>query len=431
MASAAPFSQPAHAEVLALLSEFSRFGATGTGGVSRLACDQADGLARAHLVDWLKSNEFDVQIDEIGNIFGLWDFGTGDQDLMFLCGSHLDSQPNGGKFDGALGVVTALVVAKSVKAAVLEGNLEPMYGSFAVVAWTSEEGARFQPSLLGSSVFTQKLALQDALQTEDKDGITVEQALSKIGYAGTDVIPMPNYYFELHIEQGTKLESANNSIGIVEASWGATKLLVTIHGRADHTGPTPMAARKDALLAASQLVLAVNELSKNTSSNLHTSVGRMEIAPNSPNTIAETVRMWVELRSDDQNALSVAAAQLNETINELPALLGCVIKIDAEEHRTVTHFDSVGCDIVDAAASTAGLRTARMSTVAGHDAINLQNICPSSLIFVPSKDGISHSPDEFTSDEDILAGYEASLASISSLLVTPVSQANSGARNEH
>jgi N-carbamoyl-L-amino-acid hydrolase len=145
----------------------------------------------------------------------------------------------------------------------------------------------------------------------------------------------------------------------------------------------------------------------------------MEISPNSPNTIAETVRLWVELRSDDQAALSAAAAGLKTRIASLRQDTGCEVEFETESHRNVTEFYPRGCDIVEAAASAAGLRTARMSTIAGHDVINLQAMCPSSLIFVPSKDGISHAPDEFTSDADVIAGYEASLAAIAALLITP------------
>lgn len=413
----------AHAEMQRLLGEVSRFGATPEGGVSRLACDQAEGKARDWFMDWMTVNGFDVRIDEIGNIFGLLNFGVGDQDLAFFCGSHLDSQPDGGRFDGALGVVSAMVAAKSLKEAVARGDLVPVYRHLVVVSWTNEEGARFQPSLLGSGVFTGAVPLKSALATKDAEGISVRTALSDIGCLGTDVVPRPSYYFELHIEQGTKLEAAGKNIGVVERCWGAIKLRICVRGRADHTGPTPMNARKDALLAASQLVVSVNELSKASGSELYTSVGRMEIAPNSPNTIAETVRLWIELRSADQAALQVAVQDLKAKISDLPRSTGCTIEIETEGQRHVTEFDRFGCDTVEAAALEAGLKTMRLSTIAGHDAINLQAICPASLIFVPSKDGISHAPDEFTCDADVIAGYEASCAAISALLVARPKQA--------
>ncbi|CAN0599677.1 unnamed protein product, partial [Ectocarpus sp. 12 AP-2014] len=190
------------------------------------------------------------------------------------------------------------------------------------------------------------------------------------------------------------------------------------HGRADHTGPTPMNARKDALLSAAHLVVSVNELSLTSASELYTSVGRMEIKPNSPNTIAETVRLWIELRSADQDALHAAADGLKTNIARIADATDCAIDIEAENHRPVIEFDPIGCDAVHAAASQAGLECMRLFTIAGHDAINLQTICPASLIFVPSKDGISHAPGEFTSDSDVIAGYEASLSAISALLVT-------------
>ena len=394
MTAVGSLQNPAHAELLDLLEVFSRYGATQEGGVSRLACDHAEGEARNRFMNWLKENGFEVRIDRIGNIFGLVDFGVGDPNLAFFCGSHLDSQPDGGRFDGALGVITTMVVAKTLKAAVARGDFVPLYRHLVVVSWTSEEGARFQPSLLGSGVFTGALPIERALSTTDADGISVETALSDVACLGSDVVPDPNFYFELHIEQGTRLEVASKSIGIVERCWGAIKLRACVHGRADHTGPTPMQVRKDALLAASHLVVAVNELSKISASDLYTSVGRIEVTPNSPNTIAETVRLWIELRCADQAALSAAAHDLKATIKILSDATGCGVEIEAEGHRPVTEFDPNGCHVVEAAVSEAGLGTMRLSTIAGHDAINLQAICPASLIFVPSKDGISHAPDE-------------------------------------
>lgn len=421
--------KPAHAEVLKLLSEFSAFGATDAGGVSRLACSRQDGAARDHFVNWLKRNDFEVQIDPIGNIFGWINIGEKDGERAFLCGSHLDSQPDGGRFDGVLGVVTAMVVAKSLKDASALNRISSEFDKLAVVAWTNEEGARFQPSLLGSGAFSKSIPLDSAMAYQDADGVSVEEALRAIGYLGEDVPLLPDYYFELHIEQGKELETTGNNIGIVEACWGAIKFEVTIEGRADHTGPTPMSERKDALLAASHLIVAVRNLAQATASDLHTSVARIKVSPNSPNTIAENASLWVELRGSDQTELLAAAAEFKSYLSTLPQGTGCTAKITKNTMRNVVSFDATGTNLTEMAIRGAGLKTQRMRTVAGHDAVNLQAVCPSSLIFVPSKDGISHAPDEYTSDEDVLMGFDASLAAISSLLVTPVSHFNTGAQN--
>ena len=191
-----------------------------------------------------------------------------------------------------------------------------------------------------------------------------------------------------------------------------------------------MEARKDALVAASHLVVAVNDLAKTASAPLHSSVGRMEIEPNSPNTVAERVRLWVELRSDDQEALSVALAGFKAKLGELPTLTGCGAEITSETQRPVAVFDKVGLDLVEMAVTKAGFGAMRLSTIAGHDAISLQTICPTTLIFVPSKDGISHSPEEFTSDQEVIAGYEASLAAISALLTVPPFKADPSVPHE-
>ncbi len=399
-----------------LFAHFGEFGKSADGGISRLAAGEADRQARNFLCQWLEKNSFDVIVDQIGNIFGILDLKKGDSDAYFFCGSHLDSQPNGGRFDGTYGVACACLTALAIQQAVSSGVLDTQFRFIVAVCWTGEEGARFQPSLLGSGVFTGEVPKTVALGAKDEDGISLSEALARIDYLGEGECPRPSRYFEIHIEQGPKLEKAKRQVGIVTACWGAAKLQVEIVGRSDHTGPTPMNERQDALLAAAYIITHVNEIAKDSLAPIHGSVGRAEIAPNSPNTIAERVRLWIELRSGDEAALRRIESELMRSIADVSDLSNCNIKFAQVDHREVIHFDQASMACVESALDDAGISHMRLPTIAGHDAIHLQKICPSSLMFVPSHRGISHSPEEFTSEDDMVNGLNAMICAVSSLV---------------
>ena len=244
--------------------------------------------------------------------------------------------------------------------------------------------------------------------------------MSDIGYLGGAEVPRPDHYFEIHIEQGIKLQDAKVPVAIVSSCWGAKKLLVEVSGRPDHTGPTPMEDRCDALLAASHLIVQANEVSRRSAATLYSSVGRIEVAPNSPNTIADSVQLWVEFRSGDQEALGEAERQFEGSFAGIAAATGCQLEVASTENRAVIEFDQQSNAAIEDAFARSGTSCLHMSTIAGHDAIRLQSVCPSTLLFVPSKDGISHSPEEFTSDEDVCAGFDAMLHAVSRLMSEPL-----------
>lgn len=419
----APSSRGAQQAVLDLHSDFGEIGVTPSGGISRLAASREDGKARDLLCDWLRRNDFDVLVDGIGNIFGVLDLQRGDPARHFFCGSHLDSQPDGGNFDGALGVVCACICGLEIRDAVARGTLHPSYRYYVVANWTGEEGARFQPSLIGSSVFTGSMALEYALEREDRDGVSLRDSLSDIGYFGDAGVPTPDHYLEIHIEQGIKLQNANVPVAIVSSCWGAKKLLVEVSGRPDHTGPTPMEDRRDALLAASHLIVQANEVSRRSAATLYSSVGRIEVSPNSPNTIADSVQLWVEFRSGDEEALREAERQFESSFAGIAATTGCGLEVVSTENRAVVEFDQESNAAIEDVFARSGTSYLHMPTIAGHDAIRLQSVCPTTLLFVPSKDGISHSPEEFTSDEDVCAGFDAMLHAVSRLISEPLARA--------
>ena len=403
-----------HAQLLQLLHAFRRYGVTDSGGLTRLAASSEERQARDFLSEWLLEHGFTRLVDPAGNLFGLLDLGEQWPERYFFCGSHLDSQPEGGHYDGVLGVVCACIGALSLKSKIVSNELQPGFRYYVVACWAGEEGTRFQPSLLGSSVFCGKLALADAYRVTDVDGVHYEDALKLTGYLGADEIPRPDRYLEIHIEQASTLQREGIDIGLVGACWGASKLRVIVTGRADHTGPTPMEERRNALLAAAHLIIEVEAISARMQASLYSSVGRLEVSPNSPNTVAERVELWIEFRSVDREALGKAHARLNDVMADIEQRTGCVLNLTSAESREPIEFDPDSLQLAKNALAYASIPYRELDTVAGHDAISLQTICPTSLLFVPSKDGVSHSPLEFTSDEQICAGFDAMTAVLTS-----------------
>ena len=390
----------------AMMQEVARFGATPKGGVHRLAASAEDRQARDWLTAWLAGHGFEVIVDGVGNLFGIVNL-AGPGAPLVLSGSHLDSQPNGGRFDGTYGVVAAAAAALAVKACFAGGSERPTH-NLGVVSWTNEEGARFQPSLLGSGVFAGSLPLGEALAIADGDGVALGDALAAIGYAGRGRAPRPAAYVELHVECGPELERAGRTIGVMTGWWGAVKTRVTVTGEQAHTGPTAMARRKDALYGASLLVAAVRRLADDANTpgpeRLYTSVGRLEVEPNSPNVVPGRVTLFVELRSPEPDVLVDAAAALRRLIDETALTTGLAIAVSSHAVRAAGRFDEDLVRLAEAAATRAGHAPMRLLTVAGHDAIPLAGLGPSVVVVTPSVGGVCHHESEFTAPEDLEAG---------------------------
>lgn len=419
-----------HKELLELLDAFGTFGETGKGGIARLAASPADGQVRDFLCDWFRERDFRVLVDEVGNIFGVLDLMKGPAEKHFFCGSHLDSQPEAGKFDGALGVACACIAALCLQESVKTDGLEPSFRYFVVCCWTGEEGARFQPSLVGSSVYSGAKTAAETLAIKDSDETSLAVALDTIGYRGKDTIPKADQYLELHIEQGTELERNKTPIALVTNCWGAKKIRLEFKGVPDHTGPTPMQDRRNALLAASHGIVEVEAIANKAKATLYSSVGRIEVQPNSPNTIAEHVQMWIEFRSPDEAALEAAEKDLLKALDGIERETGCTAHISSTETRSVVTFDKTAIATIEVGFKAASIPFLHLKTIAGHDAVRLQEVCPSTLLFAPSKDGITHSPEEFTADEDVCAGFDAMLDALSNLIIGPVSEQYSGRQSQ-
>ncbi|CAM3856867.1 M20 family metallo-hydrolase [Tsukamurella strandjordii] len=382
----------------------SRFGATERGGVDRQAATAPDGAQRRWLRNWLDEHGFETGYDGIGNQFGLLTLNPGAP--YVLTGSHMDSQPRAGRYDGAYGVLASAHAAVRAADRFRSEGRVPTY-NVAVVNWFNEEGSRFTPSMMGSSVHTGKMDRAQALATTDGDGVSVEQALSEIGTIGDFAMPAVAGYAEIHVEQGRILEDTETTIGLVAGTWGARKFAFTVRGEQAHTGSAVMADRHDALLGASLLVVLARELADQfADAPLHTSVSRMIIEPNSPVVIAREATFNMDLRSPDEEVLEQAEQLLRSRIGEIERR--AQVRID----WTRTHswgqlaFQQEGVALARKAAEHLGLSNRELLTVAGHDSVNMKDVVPTVMLFVPSVEGVSHNELERTTDDDAVAGVE-------------------------
>ncbi len=380
----------------------SAIGATPAGGLHRLSASAEDGQVRDMFCDWLSRHGFEVRIDAVGNVFGLMTFDPAAP--YMLCGSHLDSQPSAGRFDGVYGVLAGAVAVSSL-ARQMTARGEVPACNLAVVNWTNEEGARFQPSLIGSSVFTGAMSLEDAWACRDGDGISLQQALRSIGYLGGSMVDLAVAgYIEIHVEQGAQLETEGLAIGVVRETWAALKSRVRFDGEQNHTGPTPMAARRDALLAAAHAVIAVRAEAELHGLDMHSSVGRLEIYPNSPNVVPSRVSLLVEYRSRDVGLLAAAGARLDATLEDIALKTSTGFEVESSVLREPAKLHHGFAELAYSVGHELGLPTGNSITVSGHDAISLNSKYPVCLLFIPSSNGVSHNEAEYTNDEDMRNG---------------------------
>lgn len=382
------------------LEEMAKIGATPGGGVQRLTLTDEDKQARDLFVKWLKELNLEVHIDEMGNIFGKRSGKNNDLPPV-MSGSHIDSQPKGGRFDGILGVMGPLEALRTMH----ENNIETER-PIVIVDWTNEEGSRFAPAMVASGVWAEVLERNWVYDRTDINGKRFEDELIRIGYKGT--VPAKKWpvhcYYEYHIEQGPILEEEGKIIG-------APKGIVCLHwydvyleGEANQVGPTPMEGRHDALCAAAEMILRVNELPAKMGGNMVATVGEIQNHPNSRNIIPDGVHFTVDIRSwDDGHALK-AWELVRKDFETIAQRRGCSIRI--EETWRVEHspFDPKLVQRVLDIARELGYPDLRMVSGAGHDASYMNQVAPTAMIFVPSIGGRSHVEVENTRWEDCEAG---------------------------
>ncbi len=382
------------------LMDLAAIGATAKGGVCRLALSDEDRAGRDLFVRWCEEAGLDVSVDAMGNIFGRRP-GRNPELAPVMAGSHLDSQPTGGKFDGAYGVMAALEVMRTLND--LDYQTE---APLEVAAWTNEEGSRFPAPMIGSAVFAGISELADGLGLEDLEGNKLGDELGRIGYAGQAAVggrPV-GAYFEAHIEQGPILEAEGKTIGVVGGVQGLRWYEITLTGQEAHAGPTPMPSRRDALLSAARIVAAVNRIGHEHLPGACATVGLMQVHPNSRNVIPGRVFLAVDLRHPEAEILGAMGAAL-QAASEAAAAEGGLELDFAEIHQTpAVVFDPNCVAAVRAGAEAAGYAQLDIISGAGHDACCLAEVAPTGMIFVPCAGGISHNEEESATQADLEAG---------------------------
>ena len=384
------------------IMDMAKIGATEKGGCNRLALTDLDRQARDLFVNWCRDAGCSITIDQMGNIFARR-AGRDDGLAPVVTGSHLDTQPTGGKFDGVYGVLAGLEIVRTLNDLGYETE-RPLE----VVVWTNEEGSRFAPAMVSSGVFAGKFTLADALGQADQVGLTIGGELARIGYAGDEEVgdhPI-HAYFETHIEQGPILEAEEKTIGVVTGSQGMRWYEVTLSGVESHAGTTPMDRRHDALLCAARLIELVNNIAFSNAPHGRTTAGMIEAYPNSRNVIPGRVFVTVDVRHPDNDVLLAMDSALRNGIGEIATGMGLEHEIEEVMHSPAVVFEAGCVDAVRQAATALNHDWREIVSGAGHDACNVAAVAPSSMIFIPCVDGISHNEIEYASKEDCAAGCE-------------------------
>ena len=377
------------------LDEISVFGATPAGGLHRLAASKEDGLARDYVVAAARELGCTVRIDALGNIF-MRRAGTDTTAKAILIGSHLDSQPLGGKYDGIYGVMAGLELLRT-----LHDSSTKTKHAIEVAVWTNEEGARFAPAMMGAAYFAGKFRADELLARKDVDGKELGKSLTEIGYAGTDSVSPNEHaaYFEIHIEQGPILQDENLDIGVVTLVQGMRWFRIGITGQSGHTGTYPMETRRDALVAASHLIKSVQQIGLDQPLTGRATVGHIVVTPNSPNVIPGHVELMVEFRNPEVAVLDVMTEALNRTLAEVEATHQVDVTAVQELDSATIKFTAELIDIVEKSVTACGLTSRRMISGAGHDACQISAVMPTTMIFIPCDKGISHAENEAITQE--------------------------------
>lgn len=401
------------ARLMARIAALGAIGATAEGGVGRLALSDEDGAGRDQVVAWMRAAGLQVEIDQIGNIFGTR-AGTADA-APVMTGSHVDSVANGGKLDGAYGVLAGIEVVETLNDAHIE-TTRPIV----VAAFSNEEGARFQPDMMGSLVYAGGLAIETALETQDNDGVAVAEALTRIGYAGEREVGAcpPCAFVEAHIEQGPVLEAQAVTIGAVENLQGISWSGISISGQANHAGTTPMTLRHDAGYCAGEIASRVRRLATDLGGQQVATVGVIDLQPGLVNVIPAKAFVTVDLRNTDNEMLKHAEKLLDDFLDSLAASEGVHIELQRLARFDPVCFDESIAARIEKNAAALGFSCQRMTSGAGHDAQMMARLCPAAMIFVPSVEGISHNPAEYTHAEDLSAGANVLLHTLLELAST-------------
>lgn len=390
------------------LMELARIGATAKGGVCRLALSDLDKQGRDQVIAWAREAGLQVTIDKIGNVF-MRRQGRDAQRPPILFGSHIDTQPTGGKFDGNYGVLAGLEVIRTLNDHQIETETP-----LELVFWTNEEGSRFVPVMMGSGVFAGAFSLETAYAAKDVQGKTVGDELARIGYVGDEEPGKHPFsaYFEAHIEQGPILEDADVTIGVVTGVLGLRWYDCIVTGMEAHAGPTPMALRKDALQIATRVMQEVVAIAHRYPPHGRGTVGFVQAFPNSRNVIPGQVKFSIDLRNIDTNLLDTMDREIRDFAAKIAQESGLSIQIEQVSYFPPCPFDPDCIAAVRKGAEHLGYSAMDAVSGAGHDAVYMARLAPAGMIFIPCKDGISHNEIEDTKPAQAEAGCNVLLHAI-------------------
>ncbi len=390
------------------LMEMAKIGATEKGGCCRLALTDLDRESRDLFIDWCKDAGCTIRIDKMGNIFARRAGRNNDLPPVMM-GSHLDTQPTGGRFDGVYGVLSGLEVIRSLNDLGYETE-HPVEAS----VWTNEEGSRFAPAMVASGVFAGVYDLDYGLSRADEDGKTMGEELERIGYSGPDEVGGRDIhaFFEVHIEQGPILEEEEVTIGVVTDAQGQRWYELNLTGVESHAGPTPMGRRKDALLGAARVVELVNSIGLANAPVACATVGMLNVSPNSRNVIPGQCFVAIDFRHPDDAVLSGMDAAMREGVAKIAADIGLEADLEQIFYYAPVPFDTDCVSAVRRGAEECGYSARDIVSGAGHDACYISQVAPTSMVFVPCIDGISHNEVEDAKPEWITAGADVLLRAV-------------------
>jgi len=382
------------------LMEMAKIGATEKGGNCRLALTDLDREGRDLFVRWCKEAGCSITVDRMGNIFARRP-GRNNDLAPVMTGSHLDTQPTGGRFDGVFGVLAGLEVIRTLNDLDIETE-RPID----VAVWTNEEGSRFAPAMVASGVFAGIFTLEYGLSRADKDGKTMGEELQRIGYAGEAAVGgrAIHAFFEAHIEQGPILEAEEKTIGVVTHAQGQRWYELTLTGVESHAGPTPMPVRKDALLGAARIVELVNRIGLKYAPYACATVGMMTVYPNSRNVIPGRVFLTIDFRNPSDDVLWQMDNDMRDSVQEICAAIGLGCEMEQIFYYKPIAFEESCVEAVRKAVGECGYSWRDMVSGAGHDACYMAKVAPTAMVFVPCIDGISHNEVEDAKPEWIHAG---------------------------
>ncbi|CCV06397.1 N-carbamoyl-L-amino acid hydrolase [Mesorhizobium metallidurans STM 2683] len=394
------------------LKELGAVGVDQDGRLTRLAATDADKAGRDLFVRWAKEAGLKVLVDRIGNIFAVYETPENSGTAPIMMGSHIDTVIDAGNFDGCYGVLAGLGIVETIMAEGIH-----LARPLVVAAFTNEEGVRFTPDMMGSLVYVGGMDAEVALQAVSIDGKLLGYELERIGYAGKldPELPAPEAYVELHIEQGPVLESLGMQIGVVEDLQGISWQRITIDGVANHAGTTPMDLRRDAGYAAAKIMEFVHERAMEYNTEMVGTVGSVHFEPNAINVIPSRATLTVDLRSPKEERLLEAEAALAEELTSISNALGVTARSEILARTQPVQFCDDIVARIEQVAELRGFKSVRITSGAGHDAQMMARLCPTAMIFVPSAKGISHNPDEYTPDRDLINGAHVLLDVVTDL----------------